>query len=36
MFLNDLAISWHLPGDSGDYLAIDSNDTKRKQQSGLT
>ncbi len=23
MFLNNLAISWHLLGDSGDYLAVD-------------
>lgn len=25
MFLNNLAISWHLLGDSGDYLAIDKS-----------
>ena len=24
MFLNNLAISWHLTGNSGDYLAIES------------
>jgi len=23
MFLEQLAISWHLLGDSGDYLAVD-------------